>query len=180
MGRSSTTLCIPVIVLLLTCCGSMPTQSQPTSIPQAFKTAEGLVSAIYTTVSFEAGKPQPDWKKVRSMFIPSAVVVLRVTRDSTAILSVQGFIDDFVGFIERSPAKLNGFKERVVRMKPMVMGNIAHVLVLYEAIIPVTMQTPSQGVDSWELVKRNGRWWIAAITNEVVTKERPVPKELQE
>jgi hypothetical protein len=135
---------------------------------------------MYKSVSFEAGGAQPDWEKVRSMFISNAVVVLRVKRGSTAVFTVQGFIDDFVGFIERSPAKQNGFTERVVRMKSVVMGNIAHVLVLYEAIIPVKMQAAQQGVDSWELVRRDGRWWIVAIANEVVTTNRPVPKELQE
>ncbi|MGA2624451.1 MAG: hypothetical protein ABSF91_11395 [Bacteroidota bacterium] len=65
-------------------------------------------------------------------------------------------------------------------MKPMVMGNIAHILVLYEAQIPIRMKTGQQGVDSWELTKRDGRWWIAAITNEIISNDRPVPKELQD
>ncbi len=154
-------------------------QPQGASQREAVNTAEGLVNEIYRIVSAEAGK-LPDWEKVRSLFVENAVVVLRVTRDSTAVFSVQGFIDDFINFYEKSAAKRNGFTERIVRMKPMVFGNIAHILVLYEAHIPGTPRPPQQGVDSWELVKRGGRWWIVAITNEIVAKDRPVPKELQE
>jgi len=172
--------CVPAMLLLCLICVGFPAQSQTSSAQNAFHTAEGLVSEIYKTVSFDSTAPKPDWEKVRSMFIGNAVIVLRVTRDSTAVFSVQGFIDDFVKFIERSPAKQRGFWERIVRMKPMVFGDIAHILVLYEAYIPGTPRPPQQGVDSWELIKKNGRWWIAAVTNEIPTRERPIPAELQE
>lgn len=154
-------------------------QTQVANQQKAVSTAEGVVNEIYRIVSAEAGK-LPDWENVRSLFVENAVVVLRVTRDSTAVLSLQGFIDDFINFYDKSAAKHNGFTERIVRMKPMVFGNIAHILVLYEAHIPGTPRPPQQGVDSWELVKRGGRWWIVAITNDIVSKDRPVPKELQE
>jgi hypothetical protein len=158
----------------------LPSQSKSTRAPKGFETPESLVTEIYKTVSFKTGEPQPDWDKVRSMFLDNAVIVLRVSRDSTAILSVQGFIDDFVNFIEKSPAKQKGFTETIVKMKPFVFGNIAHILVLYEAIIPETMKQAQKGVDSWELVKKDGRWWIVAVTNEVPSNERPLPRELQD
>jgi hypothetical protein len=154
-------------------------QSQVVGQESTANTAEGLVNAIYRLVSAEAGR-RPDWDVVGSLFIENAVVVLRVTRDSTAIFSVKGFIDDFINFYEKSPARQNGFTEKVVRMKPIVFGNIAHILVLYQAHIPGTQRPPDLGVDSWELVKRSGRWWIVAVTNDVVTKDRPVPNELRE
>ncbi len=180
MNFSRMTSFIPATLFLCFCCIRLPARPQSSSQQRAFQTAEGLVSEIYQTVSFDSTEPRPDWEKVRSMFIGNAVIVLRVTRDSTAVFSVQGFIDDFVKFIERSPAKQGGFWERIVRMKSMVFGDIAHVLVLYEAHIPGTPRPPQQGVDSWELIKKNGRWWIAAVTNEIPTRERPIPAELQE
>ncbi len=39
---------------------------------------------------------------------------------------------------------------------------------------------PQQGADSWLLVRRDGRWIIAAATNEIVKPARPVPPELRE
>lgn len=29
------------------------------------------------------------------------------------------------------------------------------------------------------LIKKNGRWWIVAVTNELPTPERPIPPELK-
>ena len=172
----SRTRLLPIALILFPLLSS----SVPAQSAKAWETAEGLVNDIYKSVSFDSTGPRPDWGKVRSMFLDDAVIVLQVTRDSTAVFTVQGFIDDFVNFIERSPAKQKGFWERIVRMKPMVFGNIAHVLVLYEAHIPGIGRPPQQGVDSWELLKRDGRWWFVAVTNEVPATGRPLPEELRE
>lgn len=63
-------------------------------------------------------------------------------------------------------------------MKAWEYGDMAHVLVLYEAQI-TGFDRPSQGVDSWLLVRKEGRWLIAGVTNEVVTAALPVPPELR-
>jgi hypothetical protein len=139
--------------------------------------AEGLVRALYDRVSSEAGST-PDWDVVRSAFLPQAVVVLRTSRDSTTVSSLEGFIQDFVDFIARANVVATGFRERVLRTRPMVFGDIAHVLVLYEAHIPGSGRPPQQGVDSFQLIRRNGRWWIVSITNELPTRDRPLPREL--
>ncbi len=140
---------------------------------------ERLVESIYEMVSF-AGGSAPDWDEVRSMFIPEAVVVLRTSREAMTVFSVEGFIDDFVNFVENTPAGASGFTEKVIRMKSMVFGDLAHVLVLYESHITGSPRPPRQGVDSFSLIKRDGRWWIAAITNELPTPERPLPEALRD
>ncbi len=164
---NSTRVTLYMLAVLSFCffCMSLSAQTRSASPHKAFETAEGLVSEIYKSVSFDSTGPKPDWERVRSMFIDNAVIVLRVTRDSMAVFSVQGFIDDFVKFIEQSPAKQRGFWEKVVRMKPMVFGDIAHVLVLYEAYIPGTPRPPQQGVDSWELIKKNGEVSVSPAAN---------------
>jgi hypothetical protein len=135
------------------------------------------------------------------MFIDEAVIVLRTSRDDTTVFSVEGFVGDFVKFIERADAGRTGFTERIIRTKPMVFGDMAHVLVLYEASIPGSPRPPSlrrqlrlqdaavrdnaavrvmQGVDSFSLIKKHGRWWIAAITNEIPGPDRPIPAQLRD
>jgi len=141
-------------------------------------TPEQVVESVYRLVSSKAGKT-PDWNAVRSLFLENSVVVLRVSKDSTAVFSLQGFIDDFIRFYSIPAVQKNGFTEKIVRMKPMVIGNIAQILVLYEAHVPGTARPPQQGVDSWELVRQNNKWLIVSVTNEIPTKDRPLPKELQ-
>jgi hypothetical protein len=154
-------------------------QIQPSVQPKYYDTPENLIAEIYKAVTFIKEDPLPDWEKVRSMFISDAIIVMRVSRDSMAVFSVKGFIDDFVNFVEKSPAKNAGFIERILKMNPMVFGNIAHILVLYEASITGMKNPPTLGVDSWHLLKKNGRWWITSVANDIITKDRPVPDELK-
>jgi len=159
---------------------SIYAQTQSPSFPKYYDTPESLITEIYKTVTFTVDGPLPDWEKVRSMFIGDAVIVMRVTLDSMAVFSVKGFIDDFVNFVEKSPAKTVGFTERILNMNPMVFGDIAHILVLYEASITGMKRPPTVGVDSWHLLKRDGRWWITSVANDITTKERPAPNELKD
>jgi len=146
-----------------------------------------FVAGLYGLVSSAGGK-LPDWGKVRDCFLQEAVIVLRTSRTAMTVFTLDGFIQDFVDFYEkpfkRGEAtvfpKEKGFTEKVVRMKAWEYGDMAHVLVLYEAQITGFGMPPQQGVDSWLLVRRDGRWLIAAATNEIVSASRPVPPELRE
>jgi hypothetical protein len=142
------------------------------------ETPEEVVAGIYDLVSFEAGD-RPDWDEVRSLFVPEAVVVLRTSRQATTVFSLEGFVDDFVNFIENTPAGGMGFTEKVIAMESMVFGDMAHVLVLYEAHITGSARAPQQGVDSFSLIKKDGRWLIVSITNELPAPDRPIPEVLQ-
>ena len=155
-----------------------PLMAQEAAPDSSFLTAEGLVKSLYECVTFKPGI-MPDWNRARSMFLKEAVIVQRSGRDSTTVLDVNGFVNDFVSFIERFHADRTGFAEKIVRMKPMVFGDIAHLLVLYEASVPGTKMPPQSGVDSFSLVRKNGRWWIASIMNEIPDAKRPLPAELK-
>jgi hypothetical protein len=169
-----------VYLALVLMAGSGPVllYAQATSEQDALETPEGVVIEIYDLVSFEAGST-PDWEVVRSMFIPEAVVVLRTSREATTVFSVEGFVNDFVNFVENSPAGDMGFTEKIIRTKSMVFGDMASVLVLYEAHITGSPRPPTQGVDNFSLIKKDGRWWIVAVTNELPTPDRPIPEILQ-
>jgi ubiquinone/menaquinone biosynthesis C-methylase UbiE len=145
-----------------------------------------FVSSIYGMVSFTGGTV-PDWEKLRACFLEQAVVVLRTSPTATTTFSRDEFVNDFVEFYERGFAidgkpvvpKETGFSERVVRMKSWEYGDMAHVLVLFEAQITRSGAPAQQGVDSWLLARRDGQWRVAAVTNEVASPIRPVPADLQ-
>lgn len=113
--------------------------------------------------------------------------MLRSSRTAMTVFSLEGFIQDFIDFYKRPfktpeatfTPKDKGFSEKVLRIRTWEYGDIAHILVLYEAHITGSSRPPQQGVDSWQLVRRGGRWFVSAVMNEVVTPERPVPPELQ-
>jgi hypothetical protein len=140
--------------------------------------AEGVVHELYDIVTFPAGTI-PDWDQLRALFLPEAVVVLRSSREATSVFSLDGFVQDWLRFIEGANVKETGFTERIIRTHTTVFGDIAHVWVLYEAEVPGWGRPPQQGVDSFQLVRQEGVWKIASITNEVPTPERPIPEVLR-
>jgi hypothetical protein len=155
-----------------------PAGAQTAAEQSAVATAEGVVSELYELVTFDAGTT-PDWDIVRSLFIEEAVIVLRTTREASTVFSLDGFVNDFVTFIERAKVEETGFVEEIISMESMVFRDIAHVLVLYEASIPGWGRPPQQGIDSFQLIKKDGRWWIASITNDVPNPDHPVPEALR-
>ena len=138
------------------------------------QTPESVIKGLYTLVTFEPGTT-PNWEKVKSMFVNDAIIVLRTSRDSTTQFTVNTFVKDFVNFIERADAIKTGFSEKIIGMEKIVFGDIAHFLVLYEASIPGSSHPPMQGVDSFQLVKKDGRWWIVSVINEIPAPDNPVP-----
>ena len=147
--------------------------------------ADAAVRALYEAVSAPAGTV-PNWDRVRSFFVPEAVVVLRTSRTATTVFTLDGFVKDFVDFYE-TPRKYgdqtltpraHGFTEQVLETRAREFGDVAQVAVLYEARIVGLSRPPTRGVDLWLLARRDGRWRIAAVVNEVVTAEHPLPPEL--
>jgi hypothetical protein len=171
-----------VLAVILACLsvGSAPAGAQPPDEAAPVSTPQEVVASLYDMVSFDAGDPLPDWDKVRALFLPQAVIELRTSREATSIFTLEEFVNDFVTFIETSNAAERGFTETIVRTKAMVMGDMAHVLVLYEPKMGDSTRKPYQGVDSFQLVRTDGTWRIACVVNEVATEDRPVPEALRE
>ena len=151
--------------------------AQPSSLEARLATPEGLIVHLYEAITLERGVAA-DWDAVRNLFIDEAIVVLRTSRDSSTVFSADGFIQDFVRFEEQVRGSDLEFKERILAMKPLVFGDMAQILVLYEAAVIGSPRTPTKGIDSFHLIKRGDRWWITSIVNEVVTAQNQIPAEL--
>jgi len=144
-----------------------------------YSSPEALVEHLYDLVSFPAHE-LPDWEEVRATFIPEAVIILRTSREGSTTFSVDGFIDDWLLFIKRDNVKERGFTETIVNMKTFEYGDIANVLVLYTSDFPDDAVPPRAGVDSFDLIRIDGRWLIASVLNEIPTADRPIPDVLKE
>ena len=174
-GAAQAVVSLSAVLLFLTAgtVAVFPQEQDPN-----LKDPEAVIRALYDQVTFPEGQ-SPDWKYVRNMFINDATVTMRTGRESTATLSLDGWILDFVNFINDRDVKKTGFEEKIIKMNSLVFGDIAHVLVLYTAQIPGVTRPPQEGVDSFHLIKKDGRWWIVSILNEIPTKDRPKPEVLR-
>ena len=177
-SRGMNTLLRSTVILALFLAATPVAAQTPPAAPYP-DTAEGVVRELYRLICVEPGQTT-DWEQVRPLFIPEAVIVLRVSKDAMSTFSVQGWIDDFIAFNERARVVERGFTEKIVRLDATVFRDIANILVLYEAAITDSPRPPTRGVDSIDLIRSDGRWRIASIVNDLPTDQHPVPARLAE
>jgi hypothetical protein len=148
-----------------------------TEMPQEFLEPGSMVADIYDVVSAPAGTV-PDWDFIRSHFDPEALIVLRATPEESRLMDLEAFIDDFESFYERIGPSGNGFRETVQSIRVVEFGNVAHCYVVYTAEIVGGDRPPQRGLDSWHLMRRDGRWWVVSVINDVERFAGPVPAEV--
>lgn len=165
-------------VLVILAGGAFAGTGQAPPDPQ-LGTAEAVVSRLYELVTWGPGET-PDWAKVKELFIDRAVIVLRTGRDETRVLDTDSFVQLFIDDIAKYQLDQRGFQERIVRTKPTLFGDIAHFFVVYEASIPGGERPPQQGLDSFQLIRKERRWWIVSVTNEIPRPDLPLPEELRQ
>ena len=165
---------IGLVVVAAMCAPVVSAAEEAAAVGDSFASPGSLVEGIYPAVSSRAGGA-PDWDYVRAHFDPAAVIVLRATRDETKLFDVDGFIGDFVAFYDRIGPE-QGFAEKVVSSRILEYGNIAHCYVVYEAVVLGSERPPQRGLDSWHLMRRDGRWWVVSVVNEAESVAGPIPE----
>lgn len=146
---------------------------------EIFANPESLVRGLYAAVTFDPGKI-PDWDYVKKFFILEAVFGVRKTRTSMEVLDVEEFLEWWESDIKKYKMKERGFEETVQKIKTTTYGNIAHCFVVYRARFKTPKNLPGQrGLDSFSLMKKDGRWWIVSVTNDIITSQNSLPEELK-
>ena len=153
--------------------------AQQSTEEQKYLTPESIITEIYQLVTFPPDTT-PDWEKVKSLFIDDAVIVLRTSSTKMNVMNKEGFVDLFIRDIQKFNMEKTGFQEKILQKKMTIIGDVAHCFVLYETSVPNSSNPPQRGVDSFQLMKRNGRWWIVSVINEIPRPGVPIPEELQE
>ena len=147
---------------------------------QETQAVNALIDALYASVSFEPGQT-PDWDRVRSFFLPEAVVVFAPRGDTpTQVMDLDAFIQDFQTFYDDRDIATRGFRETVAAREVVVYGNTAHAFVVFEPRIGPDWEGPTTpGVDSLALVRVGDGWRVAAITTQFSSRELPIPERLR-
>ena len=165
---------LATLTLLLAACA---TTTERTETRETMDSPTAVVTRLYDLVTFGPGTT-PDWDEVRALFVEEAVVVLRMGPDEMAVFSLDGFVNDFVQFIEQAGVEETGFTERILELEERAYGNIANVLVRFDSHITGSKRPPREGIDSFELIRRDGAWRIVSIVNERPTRDNPIPADL--
>jgi hypothetical protein len=139
----------------------------PKARPADVQTVDGLIAALYDVISGPAGKPR-DWDRFRSLFLPDGrlgvirhppLAQTKSIPEDVVFLTPQDYIDRDDPFF-----KSNGFFERGIANRVEEFGNLVSVWSTYES--RHTADDPKafvRGINSLQIVKAQGRYWVASI-----------------
>lgn len=142
--------------------------------PEDVCSPDAIIKAMYETISGPAGKR--NWYRERSLFIEGARLIpigKRVHKESEMqILSLEEWIEDAEQYLAE-----NDFYETEIMRKMDRFGNIVQAFSTYEARNNPDQPPIARGINSIQLLEKDGRWWIVSIMWDNETRDNPIPEE---
>jgi hypothetical protein len=139
----------------------------PKAKPADVETVDGLMAALYDVISGPAGQPR-DWDRFRSLFLPDGrlgvirhppLAQTKSIPEDVVFLTPQDYIDRDAPYF-----KTKGFFERGIANRVEEFGNLVSVWSTYESRYAADDPKPFvRGINSLQIVKAQGRYWVASI-----------------
>jgi hypothetical protein len=130
-----------------------------------------IIATMYESVCFEAGQ-RPDWARQHDIFASRARLV-RITDDGVFEFDVASYEANLNAMIDSG--LLPSFWEGEVWRETRQFGEMAHVLSAYETRRSRGGELINRGVNSIQLYRRDGRWWISAMIWRREGKDVTIP-----
>jgi hypothetical protein len=149
----------------------------PDADPNDVDSIDAIITATYDSISGPAGKKR-DWKRMRSLFYPSARLIPTANPGANDALAPQMLdVDGFIARVEPYFAD-DGFFEKEIARRTEQFGHIAHAWSTYESRHDADDPEPFiRGINSIQLFYNGARWWIVSIYWQQESPEHPVPKK---
>ena len=120
---------------------------------------DAIITEMYDTVCFENGQ-RPDWKRQEAIFAADARMV-RINDSGVFEFDLQSYKENFESMIDSG--EMPSFWEGELWRETREFGDMAHVLSAYATRRTRRGEVLNRGVNSMQLFKRDGRWWISAM-----------------
>ncbi len=115
---------------------------------------------MYASVCFEKDT-RPDWSRCQAIFVPGARMV-RINDGGVFEFGDQKqYQQNFDAMIDSG--EMPSFWEGEIWRRTDLFGDMAHVLSAYETRRSRGGETLNRGVNSIQLFRRDGHWWISAM-----------------
>jgi hypothetical protein len=143
-----------------------------------YDTVEGIMTELYASVTREPGKPF-EWDRLRAIMLPEGIMLPQreQTQGQSRIMNVNSFIawidEGWNPIIGTSQDR--GFFERQTNLIVEQFGNIAHAFTTYEKGPYEPRSVQARGINSVQLLRRDGRWYILSITWDEENSGGPLP-----
>jgi hypothetical protein len=143
--------------------------------PEDVSSIDAIVAALYDVISGPPGGR--DWDRLRSLYLPEARLIPTGTRPNgesgLRVLDVEGYIASASALFAEK-----GFFEREIARRTERFGNVAHAFSTYEARWNEDDAEPfTRGINSIQLLERDGRWWVVTVFWDNEGPEKPIPAE---
>jgi len=145
------------VLLILAACSNVttPTAPQKAASGEDFE-IENTLFATYNVISGPAGRR--DWDRFKELFAPGARLI-SVRDGKTEVMTPEEFQAKSKPYFDE-----HGFFERPTSNKIERYKDVAHVYSVYESRHASNDAEPfTRGVNSFQLVKLNGRWMVQTI-----------------
>ena len=128
------------------------------------------IHAVYDVISGQAGQKR-DFDKMRSLFAPGATMKAIGPKGLRG-----GSVEDYIA---RNQAVLEkeGFNERELGRRVEIWGGLAAAWSAYDGRT-ANGSFHERGINSFQLVKVDGKWLVASILWQEETPENPLPAQL--
>lgn len=146
--------------------------------PADVESPEAVVQALYEVVQRAPGA-RFDWDRMRTLFLPDARLIPNTeqTGGQFRVLTPEEFISWIDGAMEVGGPNDRGFAEEQVAAKTERYGDIAHVFSTYQKHFHGDSRILGRGINSIQLVRHDGRWWVTQIAWDEEDGAGPLPPE---
>lgn len=164
-----------ILMGMLFLCLSTAGQASDEKYGDKVTTLDSTIKTLYAVISGDKGVER-DWDLFRYLFKPGARLMPSGKRpDGTVSMQVLSPDD----YIARSGSFLvdNGFHEVEIGRKVDEYGTIAQVFSTYAARRSLDDPEPfMRGINSIQLLKDKGRWWVVSVFWMAESDEFPLPE----
>jgi hypothetical protein len=143
--------------------------------PEDVVTPESLVAAVYDAISGPKGQPR-DWDRIRSFYLDGAHLIPTGMRANgehgLRILTIEQWIEGARPLFENED-----FFEVQVAQKVDRFGQIAQIFSTYECRRTANGPAYLRGINSFQLLHKEGRWWVVNCFWDNESDGNPIPEQ---
>lgn len=137
-----------------------------------FSSVNSVIKNLYQSLTYIHGK-EPNLKEFKKLFIKGARLI-HVKNDKYVTMTPDTFAVQFKNQINNG--FLKSYVEHEVSRKTDTLGNVVHVFSMYKANFMTDNGTGHEhGINSIQLMKSNGRWWIVSILWDEANSNNQIP-----
>jgi hypothetical protein len=139
---------------------------------------EAIVTAAYDALARKPGEAF-QWDRFRSLFLPQALLIPNTEQTGGAfrVLTPETFIDWIDSATSIGGPQDRGFAEEAIRTEVTRYGDVAQAFSSYQKHFWEDDRILGRGINSFQLVHHDGRWWIASIAWDEESGAGPIPEQ---